>query len=89
MDKLNYACTYAYVHGTSAVKSFGRKAKKRVQVAASDESGMEIIAIVLILVIIIGLVIIFREKIADLFSSIWNAIFGEKDKVTDTNLNGG
>lgn len=91
MEKLNNACVYAYVHGKSAVSSLGRKAKERVLAAANDESGMEIIAIILILVIVIGLIIIFRDNIMDIFTRIWDAIFGESEDVINnpTGNNGG
>ena len=85
MEKLNNACLAAYVYGKSAACSFGRSVKNRVKGVANDESGMEIIAIVLILVVVIGLVIIFREKIFKFFGDIWDAIFGKEDEVTKTN----
>lgn len=82
MNKFNYACTYAYVHGASAVKSGMNKLQNRVKAVAADESGMEIIAIILILVVVIGLVILFKDYIFQLFENIWNSIFEDASSIT-------
>ena len=44
----------------------------------NDESGLGVIEVVLILVVIIGLVLIFKKQITDLLESIFKEI--EKDK---------
>ncbi|MBE6874445.1 MAG: hypothetical protein E7493_11155 [Ruminococcus albus] len=80
MNKFNHACTYAFIHGGSAVKSAGRKVRDRINEVKNDESGMEIIAVVLILVVVIALAVVFKDNIAKIFNNLW-------DKITDT-LNG-
>lgn len=85
MNEFNYACTYAYVHGVSAMKSLGRRFKERVEEVKRDESGMEVIAVVLILVVVIALVVVFRHKIVDIFTTLWDKIFdnlNEEDNET-------
>lgn len=74
MNKINYACTYAFVHGNSAVKNMGRKLKNRVEEVKNDESGMEIIAVVLILVVVIALAVIFKDNITKIFNTLWSKI---------------
>lgn len=76
MNSLNYAMTYACVHTANAVRSLAEKTRQRVDEFRRDESGMEIIAVVLILVVVIALAIIFHKNIASLFNSIWSGIFG-------------
>lgn len=76
MSRLNRMCTSAYVKASWA----GNKLKERTQKVIEDESGMEIIAVVLIIVIVIGLAALFHEYIEDFFKSIWNKITGEADK---------
>lgn len=76
MNSLNYAMTYACVHTANAVRSLAEKTRQRVDEFRRDESGMEIIAVVLILVVVIALAIIFHKNIAKLFNGLWTAIFG-------------
>ena len=47
----------------------------------SDESGVGTIEIVLILVVLIGLVIIFREKIRELLGDIFDEIEDQSSQV--------
>lgn len=84
MNKFDRACTYAYVHGRSAMNNMCEKIKQRTNEYVHDESGMEIIAIVLILVVVIALVIVFKDKIAALFNSIWGKIDEDSSSALDT-----
>lgn len=79
MDKFNYICTYAYVRGTSALRSASSKLKDRVNKVINDESGMEIIAVIIILAVVLAVAIIFRDKIQILV----NKIFGQIDDSTN------
>lgn len=89
MNSLNYACTYAYVHGKSAVQTCGRKIRERVEEVKNDESGMEIIAVILIIVVVLALVVIFRKNIMRLAKNIWNSIFNQgEEAVTGKNETG-
>ena len=78
MSRFNRMCTSAYVKASWA----GNKLKERTQKVIEDESGMEIIAVVLIIVIVIGLAVLFKDKITAFFESIWN-------KITDDGSSGG
>ncbi|MCR5122711.1 MAG: hypothetical protein K6B74_09860 [Ruminococcus sp.] len=85
MNSVNYALTYSYVHGKSAMKNLAQNTKKRVEEFKNDESGMEIIAVVLILIIVIALAVVFRKAIGNLFVQLWasvsKALKGETDTV--------
>ena len=88
MNSFDYAVTYAYVHTKSAMHRLAQRTRERVEEFKNDESGMEIIAVVLILIIVIALAVIFRKAIGNLFSSLWDAI---KDalKGNDTDVDPG
>lgn len=75
MSRLNRMCTSAYVKASWA----GNKLKERTQKVIEDESGMEIIAVVLIIVIVIGLAVLFKDKITEFFESIWKKISGDAE----------
>lgn len=47
----------------------------------ADESGMGTIEVVLILVVLIGLVIVFKDKITDLLGNIMDQIQGDAESV--------
>lgn len=74
MDKFNYICTYAYVRSTSALKSASEKLKNRVNKVVNDESGMEIIAVIIILAIVLAIAVIFRDQIQTLVGKIFGWI---------------
>ena len=46
-----------------------------------DESGMGVVEIILIIVVLIGLVIIFKEQITELVESIFSKITKQAGKV--------
>ena len=48
----------------------------------SDESGMGVVEIILILVILIGLVIIFKEQITEVVEEIFDSITSGVSEVT-------
>lgn len=83
MDKFNYACTYAYVRCTNALDAAKAKVKKRVDEVVNDESGMEIIAVILILVIVLAIVIIFRKQIVALVNSIMEKLNEQSEKLQE------
>lgn len=74
MDKFNYLCTYAYVRGTGALRSAREKIRERVDKVRNDESGMEVIAVILILVIVVALILVFRKQLWDLVGKVWSNI---------------
>lgn len=46
-----------------------------------DESGMGVVEIILIMVVLIAMVIIFKEQITKLVNDIWNSINKNAGKV--------
>lgn len=58
------------------------KAKEAVRDFFKNEKGdTNVIAIVLILVVVIALVVVFREAIGNLFTSLWGTVMGNAEKV--------
>ena len=47
----------------------------------NDESGMGVVEIILIIVVLIALVIIFKENITKLVNDIWNSINKSAKKI--------
>lgn len=69
----------------------GCNAKTKAVSALKKENGdTNIIAIVLLIVIVIALAVLFRKKIGDFVSSIWDKIFknGDEDFPGNYNLGG-
>ena len=83
MDKFNYACTYVYVRSTNALQSAAAKLRERVDKVVNDESGMEIIAVILILVIVLGIAVVFREQITTFVNKIFKRIGEDTGKLDD------
>ena len=46
-----------------------------------DENGAGVVELILILVVLIGIVLIFKDQITDLVYDIFDTIFDEADKV--------
>lgn len=46
-----------------------------------DESGMGVVEIILIIVVLIAMVIIFKEQITDLVNNIWDSINSNAEKI--------
>ena len=46
-----------------------------------DESGMGVVEIILIIVVLIAMVIIFKDQITDLVNNIWDSINQSADKI--------
>ena len=61
----------------------GRKEKrmKNMQAFMKDESGIGTIELVLILVVLIGLVLIFKDNIRDLLEDIFDEINDQTNRV--------
>lgn len=47
----------------------------------NDESGMGVVEIILIIVVLIAMVIIFKEQITTLVNNIWKSINGSAKKI--------
>lgn len=57
--------------------------KKRSFCGKRDDSGVAVIEIILILVVLIALVVIFKEQALSLVQKIWNSVTGGAGKVTN------
>lgn len=88
MAKINEAFTFLCLSSMRMLKMAGNKIKDRVDEVRRDESGIEVVAVVLILVIVLGLVIIFKNNIKDLLQSLWEKIFSDRDEVTGGSSSG-
>lgn len=56
-------------------------AKERWQEAKEDNRGIAVIEIILILVIILGLILIFRKNLKEMIDKIFSQINGDRDKI--------
>ena len=88
MAKINEAFTFLCLSSMRMLKMAGNKIKDRVDEVRRDESGIEVVAVVLILVIVLGLVIIFKNNIKDLLQSLWEKILSDRDEVTGGSSSG-
>ena len=55
--------------------------KERLQEVKEDNRGIAVIEIILILVIILGLIIIFRKNLKEMIDKIFKQINGDRDKI--------
>ena len=53
----------------------------RIEECLKDESGIGVVEIILILVVLIGLVIIFKTQLTELVQTIFNKITSESGKI--------
>lgn len=58
-----------------------RRIWNRIEECLKDESGIGVVEIILILVVLIGLVIIFKTQLTDLVQTIFNKITSESGKI--------
>lgn len=54
---------------------------KKLDAFMEDESGMGVVEIILIIVVLIGLCIIFKEQITALVNNIWKSINSSAKKI--------
>ncbi len=64
------------------IKAHGKAALNKVKDFLSDESGMGTVEIILIIVVLIGLVIVFKKEIDGLVTEIFKTINSDAAKVT-------
>ena len=57
-------------------------AKERWEEAKNDDRGIAVIEIILILVIVLGLIIIFRKNLKDMITDIFIKIRGSQKQIT-------
>ena len=63
-------------------KDFGKLTMSKVKHFLSDESGMGTVEVILIIVVLIGLVIVFKKEIDGLVKEIFKTINQDAAKVT-------
>ena len=56
-------------------------AKDKLKEIKEDNRGIAVIEIILILVIVLGLILIFRKNLKEMIDSIFKQINGDKDKI--------
>lgn len=54
---------------------------KTVRQFLSEEDGMGTVEVILIIVVLVGLVVIFKEKITDIVNSIFTKITNQTKKI--------
>lgn len=57
------------------------KLKNRLQLLGQNNAGMGTVEVILIIVVLVGLVIIFRDQITDIVSSLFSKITGNVNKL--------
>jgi Flp pilus assembly pilin Flp len=67
----------------NAVKNIGKKIAGGVKRFWNDESGMGTVEVILIIVVLIGLVIVFKEQISGIVEDIFRTIRQETIAVTN------
>ena len=63
-------------------KNMGKKVKEEIMKFWNDESGMRTVEVILIIVVLIGLVIVFKTQISQIVDDIFSAIREETRVVT-------
>lgn len=58
-----------------------RRIWNRVEECLKDESGIGVVEIILILVVLIGLVLIFKSQLTELVQTIFSKITSESGKI--------
>ena len=72
-EKVNRACYYLEVKKMLA--------KERWNEVKEDNRGIAVIEIILILVIILGLILIFRKNLKEMIDKIFKQINGDRDAI--------
>lgn len=66
----------------SKTKAFGAKALSKVKNFWEDESGMGTVEVILIIVVLIGLVIVFKKQISGIVEDVFKVIKADTHKIT-------
>ena len=56
--------------------------KRSIKEATSNNEGLATVEVILILVVLIGLVVVFKSQAASLLTTIWNAVTEGANSVT-------
>ncbi|WP_022766856.1 Flp1 family type IVb pilin [Butyrivibrio sp. XPD2006] len=66
-----------------AVKNIGKKVAGGVKKFWNDENGMGTVEVILIIVVLIGLVIVFKEQISGIVEDVFKTIRQETRVITN------
>ena len=66
-----------------AVKNFGKKVAGGVKSFWNDENGMGTVEVILIIVVLIGLVIVFKEQISGIVEDVFKTIREDTRVITN------
>ena len=66
-----------------AVKNIGKKVAGGVKKFWNDENGMGTVEVILIIVVLIGLVIVFKEQISGIVEDVFKAMRQETRVITN------
>ena len=66
-----------------AVKNIGKKVAGGVKKFWTDENGMGTVEVILIIVVLIGLVIVFKEQISGIVEDVFKAIRQDTRVITN------
>ncbi len=64
------------------IKNYGKKISEGIKRFWQDESGMGTVEVILIIVVLIGLVIVFKEQISGIVEDVFKTIREETRAVT-------
>lgn len=64
-------------------KNLGAKITNGVKVFWNDESGMGTVEVILIIVVLIGLVIVFKKQISGIVEDVFKTIRAETREITN------
>lgn len=66
----------------------GERTRQEAKELLLDESGMGTVEIILIIVVLVGLVVIFRRQMSDLVNKIFNRISTESGQIIGASFSG-
>ncbi len=66
-----------------AIKGFGRNLAGGIKKFWEDESGMGTVEVILIIVVLIGLVIVFKQQISGIVEDVFKTIREDTRKITN------
>ena len=64
-------------------KAAGNKIMEAVKIFWNDESGMGTVEVILIIVVLIGLVIVFKKEISGIVEDVFKTIRAETREITN------
>jgi Flp pilus assembly pilin Flp len=63
------------------LRSEGEQVMKKWKAFVQDERGISTVEVILLLFVIIGLILVFKQQITELVQNIFDAITSESDEV--------